>query len=75
MKTLDEVVEYTRGLPEDLQERVRDYAKSLKGKQTKRPVGKMRLDWRGALSDLRDEFTSVELQHAILEWRKKHACS
>ena len=43
MKTLDEVVEYTRGLPEDLQERVRDYAKSLRGKRAKRPVGKMRL--------------------------------
>jgi hypothetical protein len=68
MKTLDEVVEYTRGLPEDLQERVRDYAKSLKRKQGKRS-GKMRLDWRGLLRDMRDEYTSVELQHKISEWR------
>ena len=69
MKTLDEVVKYTRGLPEDLQERVRDYAKSLKAKQTKKPVGKMRLDWRGLLRDMRDQYTSVELQHKISEWR------
>jgi len=69
MKTLDEVVEYTRGLPEDLQERVRDYAKSLKGKQAKRRAGKMRLDWRGLLRDMREQYTSVELQHKISEWR------
>jgi hypothetical protein len=69
MKTLDEVVEYTRALPEDLQERVRDYAKSLRGRRAKRPVGKMRLDWRGLLRDMRDQYTSVELQHKISEWR------
>ena len=69
MKTLDEVVEHTRRLPEELQERVRDYAKSLEEKQTKKPAGKMRLDWRGLLRDMRDQYTSVELQHKIGEWR------
>ena len=28
----------------------------------------MKLDWRGALSDMRDDYTSVELQHKILDW-------
>jgi len=69
MTTLDKVVEYTRDLPEDLQERVRDYARSLRENRAKRPAGKMRLDWRGLLRDMRDEYTSVELQHKISEWR------
>ena len=75
MKTLDEVVELTKNLPEELQTEVRDFARFVR--DTRRPVarGEMKLDWRGALSDMREEFTSVELQHAILEWRKKHACS
>jgi hypothetical protein len=69
MKTLDEVVEHTRRLPEELQERVRDYAKSLEERRARKPAGKMRLDWRGLLRDMRDQYTSVELQHKIGEWR------
>jgi len=30
--------------------------------------GELKLDWRGALRDLRDKYTSVELQHKVLEW-------
>jgi hypothetical protein len=29
----------------------------------------MKLEWRGALQDMKDEYTSVDLQHKILEWR------
>jgi len=29
---------------------------------------KLRLDWAGALKDLRDQYTSVELQHKILDY-------
>jgi len=75
LKTLDEVIESTKDLPEELQAEVRDFARFVRDTHIRRPVGKMKLDWRGALSDLRGEFTSVELQHAILEWRTKHACS
>ena len=75
MKTLDEVIESTKELPEELQTEVRDFARYLRDTRIQKPTGTMKLTWRGALSDLRDEFTSVELQHAMLEWRKKHACS
>ena len=34
------------------------------------PKGRLRLDWRGALEDMKDKYTSVELQHKILEWRE-----
>ena len=29
---------------------------------------KLRLDWAGALKDMRDQYTSVELQHKILDY-------
>jgi len=31
--------------------------------------GKFRFDWEGGLSELKEKFTSVELQHKALEWR------
>jgi hypothetical protein len=30
---------------------------------------RLKLDWKGALQDMKDQYTSVELQHKILEWR------
>ncbi|MCL0057807.1 dCTP deaminase [Dehalococcoidales bacterium] len=38
--------------------------------QEREVVGKkFKFDWEGGLSDLKEKFTSVELQHKILEWR------
>ncbi len=31
--------------------------------------GTPRFDWAGALKELREQYTSVELQHKIAEWR------
>jgi hypothetical protein len=31
--------------------------------------GKFKFDWEGGLSDLKEQYTSVELQHKALEWR------
>ncbi|MGA9099998.1 MAG: DUF2281 domain-containing protein [Methanotrichaceae archaeon] len=42
-----------------------------KEKQTTKPKGKMKLDWRGALEDMKDQYSSVELQHKIQEWRSE----
>jgi hypothetical protein len=75
VKILDEVIESTKDLPEELQAEVRDFARFVKETRLRRRGRKMKLDWRGALGDMRDEFTSVELQHAISKWRQKHACS
>ncbi len=30
---------------------------------------KFKFDWGGGLSNLKDELTSVELQHKVSEWR------
>ncbi len=58
MPTLKKLVEQ---LPPDLQEEVRDFAEFLLEKRAPKQKGELRLDWRGALRDLRDEYTSVEL--------------
>ena len=57
-------------LPEDLEREVLDYIEFLLrkyGNKTKRKG--FGFDWEGGLSDLKDKYTSVELQHKALEWR------
>jgi len=69
MQTLKEMVEQ---LPPELQEEVRDFVEFLLERRAAKLKAKKReelkLDWRGALRDLRDKYTSVELQHKVLEW-------
>lgn len=67
MKTLDEIVEATKELPEELQTEVRDFARFLKESRVGKR-NKFRLDWAGAGRHLKHKFTSVELQHKALDW-------
>jgi hypothetical protein len=60
--------ELTEKLPPDLQQEVRDFVEFLLEKRAPKSKGELKLDWRGALRDLRDKYTSVELQHKVLEW-------
>lgn len=60
--------EYIDKLPPELQQEVEDFVRFLLEKRNKKPKGKLKFDWRGALRDLRDKYTSVELQHKVLEW-------
>ncbi len=66
-----EIEHKMRELPEDLRREVLDYVefllKKYRGKEIK--VKKFKFDWEGGLSELREKFTSVELQHKALEWR------
>ncbi|MEW6381201.1 MAG: DUF2281 domain-containing protein [bacterium] len=57
-------------LPEDLKKEVLDYIEFLLQKYGKRPPEKrkFRFDWEGGLSDLKDKYTSVELQHKALRF-------
>lgn len=58
-------------LPEDLKKEVLDYIEFLltKHKSKKIEIRKLKFDWEGSLSDIKDKFTSIELQHKALEWR------
>jgi hypothetical protein len=69
MTVLEQVV---RELPPELQSEVVDFARYLLATKVKRkPRVKKRpaFSWAGALRDLRDQYTSVSLQHAINDWR------
>ncbi|MCP9449547.1 MAG: DUF2281 domain-containing protein [Nitrospira sp.] len=65
MKPLEERI---KELPPDLAQEVEDFVEFLLEKRRRKPRGKLKLDWAGALADLRDQYTSVELQHQALEW-------
>lgn len=59
-------------LSEELQRKVLDYIdflimKHYKYKEEKK--GGLKFDWEGGLSDLKEKYTSVELQHKAMEWR------
>ncbi|WP_456477927.1 DUF2281 domain-containing protein [Geoglobus ahangari] len=60
-----------RELPENLRREVLDYIEFLIKKYRIREdkSKKFRFDWEGGLAEMRDKFTSVELQHKALEWR------
>ena len=65
MRTISELFEK---LPPDLQQEVRDFAEFLLDKRVAKQTGELSLHWRGALRDLREKHTSVELQHKLMEW-------
>ena len=57
-------------LPDNLKKEALDYIEFLLqkyGRQEKQ--GEFRFDWEGGLSELKDKYSSVELQHKALEWR------
>jgi hypothetical protein len=57
-------------LSEELKKEVLDYIDFLIIKYHKEEKKeKLKFDWEGGLSDLKDKYTSVELQHKAMEWR------
>jgi hypothetical protein len=54
--------------PEDQRE-VEDFIDFLKEKRAKRLKKKPTFGWAGALKELKDQYTSVELQHKVADWR------
>ncbi len=58
-------------LPEDLRKEVYDFMEFLLQKHgsSRAKKGKFKFDWEGGLSELKEKYTSVELQHKSLEWR------
>ncbi len=65
MKTLKELVE---NVPPDLEPEVKDFVEFLLSKHRRKKGGRMKLHWRGGLKDLKEDYTSVELQHKSLQW-------
>ena len=66
MKHLNEII---KKLPPECEQEVHDFIEFLIEKRAKKRCGKPKFDWAGTLKDLRNQYTSVELQHKISEWR------
>lgn len=71
-KTIEDLI---HSLPADLQQEVFDFARFLAETRMSRPKYVFKFDWEGGLSDLRDRYTSVELQHDILKQRDDNVSS
>lgn len=56
-------------LPPDLQTEVEDFVEFLYVRRAKKKLGKPSFSWAGALKELAEKHTSVELQHKISDWR------
>jgi hypothetical protein len=66
MKPLEEKI---KELPPDLRREVEDFVDFVMVRRQPREPGKFSFDWAGALQDLGDQYTSVELQHKANDWR------
>ena len=68
---IKELVELIEELPLELQEEVRDFARFLLERRARKQKRKAKFEWAGALKELRDRYTSVDLQHEISKWREE----
>ncbi|WP_322800994.1 DUF2281 domain-containing protein [Thermoflexus sp.] len=68
MHAAQDLKELIDQLPPELLQEVRDFVEFLLERRVAGPKTELKLDWKGALRDLRDQYTSVELQHKIAEW-------
>jgi len=66
IKSLEEQLQE---LPPDLRQEVSDFIEFLIARRRERTRQKPTFSWAGALKDLGGQYTSVELQHRIAEWR------
>ena len=58
-------------LSPELQQEVEQFVQSILSRNRKQKKQKPKFEWAGALKHLRDNYTSVELQHELLNERMK----
>ena len=66
MRSLEEKI---KNLPPGYRQEVEDFVEFILEKRLKKKREKPKFNWAGAAKDLRDKYSSVELQHKILESR------
>jgi hypothetical protein len=67
-KAVEELFQQLR--PEN-QKEVQSYIEYLIAKQEARSRRQPEFPWAGALEEMREEYSSVELQHEIRDWRSE----
>jgi hypothetical protein len=63
------IEDLVKTLGPEQQEAVRRFIEGLLPGRGSTPAPELAFRWAGALSDMRERFTSVELQHALLDAR------
>lgn len=63
------VARFVEQLPLDIQREVLSYAEFLLEKRSRKKQKVPSFDWEGALKDLGEQYSSVELQHEIGKMR------
>jgi hypothetical protein len=70
---VEEIRVKIKKLPDHLIPEVLDYIEFLlnkyANKETVESKNKFKFNWEGGLSKLKDQYTSVELQHKAMDWR------
>lgn len=56
-------------MPPSIKAEVLDFAEFLLKKKSENGEKKLKKKWAGALSKFKNQFTSVELQKKVLDWR------
>lgn len=67
MLTIDSIDVAIKKLPPHLQEQALSYITSLVD-QSERKSGHMQFNWAGCAANLKNQYTSIELQKKILDW-------
>jgi mRNA-degrading endonuclease RelE of RelBE toxin-antitoxin system len=62
------IEEKIKQLPPELRKDVEEFVEGLLENPERKARKRLQFKWRGALRDLRDKYTSVDLQHKISEW-------
>ncbi|WP_141266876.1 DUF2281 domain-containing protein [Thermodesulfovibrio sp. Kuro-1] len=64
---MDTLIDMIKKLPPEYEQEVRDFIEFLLEKKRIKQKKELTLSWRGALQNIKDKYTSVQLQHKILE--------
>lgn len=67
---MQKLEELAAQLPPDTYQEAQDFIEFLLKKHAATPRTKPEFQWAGALKDMREQYTSVELQHQVTEWRE-----
>lgn len=70
MLSVDAVEPVLKKMPPDVQRRALRYIEALSARAQKKRHGTMKFAWAGACADVKEEYTSVQLQKKILDWWK-----
>jgi ribosomal protein RSM22 (predicted rRNA methylase) len=71
MESLEKIEQKIRNLSPNLIDELDSFVDFLLSKSNDKGNKKLKQDWAGALSDLSDKYSSLELQKKALEWRTK----